>query len=148
MTNPASPTETSPRGAPPDRPALLRREVGLLRGHCGRGRFPSVLHLGLLGGRQHPVTLDPADVPLLDPGARADLVGRLLDGWTGADPPVLWLTRPGAPDLEDDDLAWSAAADRAFAARGDAAPSCYVVTPTGWADVRTGEGRRWKRLRM
>jgi hypothetical protein len=54
----------------------------------------------------------------------------------------------GVPAPHDQDLAWHAAALRAFAAQGLPLAVFRVVTKGGWRDVRTGERREWRRLRL
>jgi hypothetical protein len=131
---------------------LLRLEVGRLRAREPRRRFDSVVHVGALGDRHRSCvvpSLDPRVAAVLDAGTRTDLLVRLLE----EEPPhpreaCVWVSRPGEPDLEDGDLAWYAAAARAFATVGCSLDGCWAVTRTGWLDVLTGERRTWKRLRL
>lgn len=130
--------------------ALLRLEVGRLRARERRRRFDSVVHLGVLGG-DHGCCPVPAGDPVVDPGTRTDVVSRLLDAAqvsAGPSAPSVWLTRPGDPVLQDDDLAWLAASSRAFGAFGRGLAGFWSVTRTGWLDVRTGERHTWTRLRL
>ncbi|HLN77745.1 MAG TPA: hypothetical protein VK204_11925 [Nocardioidaceae bacterium] len=131
-----------------DTTALLRAEVGRLRAHESRRRFDTVVHVGSLGGS--PVTCPvPSADPVLDIGTRTDVVATLL-----ANAPVtpqaacVWLTRAGDPQLQDEDLAWLSATCSAFGAVGRRLGGFWTVTRTGWLDVRSGEGRTWKRLRI
>ncbi|HET6562072.1 MAG TPA: hypothetical protein VFG72_09370 [Marmoricola sp.] len=135
----------SPAAEPPDADAAFRIEVGRLRARAQRRRFPAELHLGVPGG--HRVTLE---LPAADAGLRLDLLSALLDLWRAerGGPAFGWVVRPGVPTLHDDDLAWYAAAVRAFGALGESPEGFRAVTRTGWLDVVTGESRVWKRLRL
>lgn len=129
----------------PARAALLRLEVARVRADPRRCRFDPVLHVGVLGG-DHLRASVPAGDPVLDPGTRLEVVLRLLEG--GAGEGDVWLTRPGEPVVQDEDLAWLAAADRGFDLAAVPLRGVWAVTRTGWLDVRTGDGRTWKRLRV
>jgi hypothetical protein len=50
--------------------------------------------------------------------------------------------------LHDYDVAWHAAAQRSFGAHEVELLGFRAVTRSGWIDVRTGERRTWKRLRL
>ena len=90
-------------------------------------------------------------MPLLYAGTCTDFVSWLLEEEpvsgeaTGA---CVWLTRAGDPQLQDEDLAWLSATCRAFGALDRDLAGFWTVTRTGWIDVRTGESRTWKRLRL
>jgi hypothetical protein len=131
-------------------PSLLRLEVGRLRRRESRQRFDTVLHVGRLGGEHHTCTVPLGDHALLDAGTRVEVVSRLLEEVPAQDsgPADVWLTRSGEPHLEDDDLAWHSAARLALGAFGRPLEGFWAVTRTGWLDVRTGESRTWKRLRV
>ncbi len=129
----------------PARAALLRLEVARLRADPRRRRFDPVLHVGVLGGGRVGCPV-PAGDPVLDPGTRLEVVLRLLEAGPGGD--QAWLTRPGEPLVQDDDLAWLAAATRAFGSVAAPLQGMWTVTRTGWLDLRTGESRTWKRLRV
>jgi hypothetical protein len=139
-----SPTVGVERGA--DLRARLRREVGMLRRRQTRRRFDTLVEVGVVDGPRRSATVPAADRPLLDPGTRSALVTTLLEEYV--DPTDAWLVRPGEPVLQDDDLAWLSAADRAFASSGAELVGFYVITRTGWLDVRSEESRTWKRLRL
>lgn len=147
----------------PDVPALdvaaaLRLEVAWLRRVEQRRVFAQRAHLGVPGGPRSltsdgiaPLSGDPwPPPPWLDAGARADVCDRMVSAWTtqAQSAAYCWYTRPGTPDLHDEDLAWLAAASWAFDAHGLPMLGFWVVTRYGWRDVTTGEGRRWKRLRL
>jgi hypothetical protein len=130
-----------------DKTALLRAEVGRLRAHESRRRFDTVVHVGFLGGS--PVTCPvPSADPVLDMGTRTDVVAALLVNAPATRQTCVWLTRAGEPQLQDEDLAWLSAARAAFGAVGCRLGGFWTVTRTGWLDVRSGEGRTWKRLRI
>ena len=129
--------------------SLLRLEVGNLRSRETRRRFDTVVHVGTLDGDRRTCTVPLADSGVLDPGTRTDVVSWLLEEEPGSTAPAsVWLTRAGDPQLQDEDLAWLSAAGRAFGALGRRLDGFWSVTRTGWLDVRTGEGRTWKRLRL
>jgi hypothetical protein len=88
-----------------------------------------------------------------DAGLRFDVVDGLLDAWLLGEPSepgvvCAWITRPGGPELHDRDLGWFAAGTAACEAHGLQLEEFRAVTRTGWLDVRTGERRVWKRLRL
>lgn len=136
--------------------AELRLEVGRLRSRQRGARFDSTLKVGTLGGRHECHVIEPQDVSVLDTGMRTDLLSRLLEGHCRREATVpvrpatvaVWLTRPGDPVLQDTDLAWLAAADAACGAMGVQVEGVWTVTRTGWLDVRSGESRTWRRLRL
>lgn len=130
-----------------DVPNLLRTEVGLLRRRETRRVFDTVVHVGTLGGECDSFVVRAADLPVVDTALRTEVVASLVDR-ADATARMLWLTRPGVPEPYDDDLAWLAAAGTAFAMHGRTLDGCYVVTRYGWRDVRTGEARTWRRLRL
>ena len=130
----------------PDRLAL-RREVGLLRQRESRRRFEPSLSVGVPGGGHDGVVVRAGDLPVIDAALRVEVVAALLEGaapeWRTA-----WLTRAGDVEPRDAELDWLRAAATAFAMHGRALDGFFVVTRTGWRDVRTGEQRVWKRLRL
>ncbi|HEX5770500.1 MAG TPA: hypothetical protein VFY11_06005 [Nocardioidaceae bacterium] len=128
---------------------LLRQEVGRLRARESRRRFDAAVHVGQLGATCGSCPVPVGD-PVLDAGTRTEVVLRLLEagGPTTGGGLSVWVTRPGEPVLQDCDLAWLSASCRAFAAVGCSLDGFWTVTRTGWLDVRTGERRIWKRLRL
>jgi hypothetical protein len=126
---------------------LLRREVGRLRQRESRRVFDSAVNIGELDGPRDSFVVRTADLPVLDAALRTDLVARLLDD-TPATHGTVWLTRAGQPFPHDEDLAWLAATCRAFGSAGRVLTGFYAITRVGWLDVRTGENRTWKRLRL
>lgn len=128
-------------------PSLLRTEVGLLRQRETRRVFDTVIHVGTVGAECDSFVVRAGDLPVVDTALRTDVVAALLDR-SDAPARMLWLTRAGAPEPYDEDVAWLAAARTAFAMHGRTLDGCYVVTRYGWRDVRTGEGRTWRRLRL
>ena len=118
--------------------------------------FAETLHVGELGGTHERCTVAPEDRPVLDAGMRTELVCRLLErlaarsqreGWSPGRATV-WLTRPGEPTAQDTDLAWMAAADAACRESGAELDGFWAVTRSGWLDLRTGDTRTWRRLRL
>ena len=130
-----------------DRRTLLRTEVGQLRLRESRRRFPTTVCVGVLGGGRRRLSLEEDEAAAVDTGLRTDLVARLVEGapahWRTA-----WLERPGGPEPHDADAAWHAAAWRAFGLHDRALDGFFVLTRSGWADVRSGEHRTWVRLRL
>jgi hypothetical protein len=134
---------------PTTTPALLRLEVGRLRREEPRHRFDTVVHVGRLGGEHCTCSVPIADLEVLDAGTRTEVISRLLEVDPAPEGPAgVWVTRAGEPHLQDDDLAWHAAARLAFGALDRPLEGVWTVTRTGWLDVRTGERRTWKRLRL
>lgn len=127
--------------------ALLRLEVGRLRRRETRRAFDSALYVGSLDGERDSFTLPLRDVPAVDTGVRTDVVCTLLER-TDPTHRTTWLVRPGDPEPQDADLAWSGAARRAFALHGRPLDGCYVITRYGWLDLDSGRSRTWKRLRI
>ena len=129
--------------------AAWRREVGEFRAREQRRRHPLGVHVGEPGGWRETVELPWPESSCSDAGLRLDVVTALL-GRT--DPAVTaahgWLTRPGAPEVHDADLAWHAAARHAWEVHGLVLSGFHALTRTGWVDVLTGEHRVWKRLRL
>jgi hypothetical protein len=125
--------------------AVLRRAV-LDHVRAERRRwFPPLLHAGVPGGLEEVFAVAPEEA--LDQALRADVVAALLQRLRRPGlQPVVWLTRPGDPDLQDVDAAWLAGA-RAASAEAGLALTFVVVTRHGWRDPRSGVGREWKRLR-
>ena len=132
------------------RESLLRLEVGRLRARMSLRRFEASVHVGTLGAGDGTSCPVPSLDPVLDAGTRTDVLLRLLEEDTAGhgEPACVRLVRPGEPVLEDDDLAWLAAALRACDTLGRRLDGMWVVTRTGWLDVCTGERRTWKRLRL
>ena len=117
--------------------ASLEHEVDLLARRETRPRFDALLHLGRLDDpdRAQPgFVVRRQDLPLLDHGLRAEVVGALLLD-VGATSASVWLVRPGAASPHDEDFAWFAATRLAFASAGAVLEGFYVVTPEGWRDV-------------
>ncbi|MGA9749964.1 MAG: hypothetical protein WBQ50_21130 [Nocardioides sp.] len=125
----------------------LRTEVGRLRLRESRRVFDTAVHLGTLGGAHDVFVARSGDLPVLDTALRTDVLARLLEHVV-APGPDLWLTRSGHPEPYEEDVAWLASASAACAMHARALGGCFVVTRYGWRDVRTGESRRWKRLRL
>jgi hypothetical protein len=130
-------------------PSLLRLEVGRLRRAESRQRFDTVVHVGRLGGEHRTCTVPTAELGVVDAGTRTEVILRLLEEDPVPESPSgVWITRAGEPHLQDHDLAWHSAACLAFGALERQLEGFWTVTRTGWLDVRTGEGRTWKRLRL
>jgi len=149
-------TRPAPQEASCTRTSALRQEVGALRARERHESFGETLYVGQLGGPHACCTVAPEDRPLLDAGMRTELAGRLLGRLAdathhgGRDPArvAMWLTRPGEPSVQDTDLAWMAATDAACREAGTELDGFWAVTRTGWLDLRTGETRTWRRLRL
>lgn len=119
----------------------------MLRVRESRRVFDTVVYVGTLGAQRDSFVVRARDVPAIDAAVRIEVVSALLDRTTPA-LRTLWLTRSGHPEPYDQDLGWLAAAATAFAMHGRTLEACYAITKFGWRDVRTGESRAWKRLRL
>lgn len=128
-------------------PRLLREEVGRFRARESRRVFDPAVHVGVPGGARLSFELPAREAPVADDALRIDVLSALVQRAT-VPCGYAWLTRPGVPDLHDLDLRWLAAAAVAFGCVGDRLEGFFAVTRTGWLDVRTGERRVWKRLRL
>jgi hypothetical protein len=132
-----------PETLPPPLARLLRRAVLDHAVSEPRKVFPPRLHVGTPGGTQRVLALDGDET---DHSLRTDVVAAMLSHAPARVPPLVWLTRPGALDLQDVDARWLAAA---LAATGEAGRPLVmvVVNRHGWRDPRSGASRHWKRLR-
>jgi hypothetical protein len=126
---------------------LLRREVGMFRARESRRVFDAAINVGLIGGPRDSFVVRAQDLPALDAALRVDVVSALIEE-TGHEWRSAWLCRAGGMEVHDADFDWLRAATWAFATHGRTLDGFYVLTRTGWRDVRTGEQRIWKRLRL
>lgn len=125
---------------PPELTCELYAALRAFLAGSGRGRTAMpVLHLGQPGGEQRRIP----HAPWHDPGARADLVTRALDGLACPTPRV-WLARGGPTATAPIDLAWLTAARVGHGRHGRALEHFFVVTRRGWADVVTEEEHPWE----
>ena len=131
----------------PETAALLRLEVGRLRRLERRPRFDTVVHVGRLDGDARSCAVRHGD-PWVDAGTRVEVVLELLAALPDEAAACVWLTRAGEGGCQDEDLAWLAASTLAFGAVSRELEAVWSLTRSGWIDVRTGEGRTWKRLRI
>lgn len=122
----------------------LRREVFALRRSTRARVFAPRVHVGLPSTENHAVP-DPGPA---DHALRTDLIAGLLRMQDEDARPAVWLTRVGAPEPHDLDVAWLAAARAAFSEAEVALPWFVVITKSGWHRPTTGEGRTWQRLRL
>ena len=130
-----------------DRRLLLREEVGRLRLRESRRVFDPSVHVGVLGGPRTGFVVRAQDLPAVDAALRADVVSSLLAA-TPREWMTAWLVRPGTPEPHDADGQWLAAVLTGFGMHNRPLDGCYVLTRTGWRDIRTGESRVWARLRL
>lgn len=130
-----------------DTAAQLRLEVARLRAVQVRRRFGTVVHVGRFAGERRSCSVPTGD-PCLDHGTRVDLLLDLLEAHPEDQTTRAWITREGRPGPGDEDLAWLAASIAAYGALGREPAGFWTVTRWGWLDVRTGETRTWKRLRV
>jgi len=132
---------------PDDLRSRLRVEAGRFRESERRRRFDVALHVGTPAGPRTSTVVPARQQTHVDRQTRIELYGALLevapDGTDSA-----WLTRPRTAALEDGDLAWMVGATAAFGAAGRPLEGFFAITRDGWVDVRTGERRVWKRLRL
>ncbi len=126
---------------------LLREEVGMLRARESRRVFDVAVNVGRIAGARDSFVLRAQDLPAVDAALRIDVLASLV-GQSPADAVTAWVARPGEPYPHDLDLEWMAAAAVAFDIHGRDLDGFYAITRTGWLDVRTGECRTWKRLRL
>jgi len=108
-----------------------------------RRALPTVMHVGVPGEEQVGVTEETG----LDPGLRADLLERALDGLDLEATPLPWLTRTGELVPGDADLAWFAATFEAYGRHSLVLPGFFVMTRYGWLNLATDEVIRWSRIR-
>jgi len=108
-----------------------------------RRALPTLMHVGTPGVEQVVVPEEPG----LDPGLRADLMERALDGLDLGRPPLPWVTRVGELSPGDADLAWFAATREAYGRHSLTVPGFYVMTRYGWVNLATDEQVRWSRIR-
>lgn len=127
--------------------ALLRVEVGRFRESERRRRFETTVYVGSPAGERAAVTIPARQGSYVDREVRVELFSALLEVAPG-DAAYAWTSRPGPPDLLPDDVAWMVGAEAAFGAAWRELEGCYTITRYGWVDVRTGERRVWKRLRL
>jgi hypothetical protein len=127
--------------------ARLRQEVGTFRARESRRVFDASVHVGTLGGPRDSFVVRAQDIPAMDAWLRVDVISSLLEQ-TAPECRHAWLVRPGAPEPHDLDLLWLSAARTAFDIHGRALDGFYALTRTGWLDVRTGDTKSWRRLRL
>ena len=108
-----------------------------------RRALPTLMHVGVPDVEEVVVPEEPG----LDPGLRADLMERALDGLALQEAPLPWLTRTGELSPGDADLAWLAATREAYGRHSLELPGFYVMTRYGWLDLTTDELIRWSRVR-
>ncbi|HTW15150.1 MAG TPA: hypothetical protein VMF51_08470 [Nocardioides sp.] len=123
--------------------ALLRRAVLDHATSEPRRHYPARLHIGVPGGSQRVLALEPASA---DHSLRTDVAAAMLSRAPTGTEPVVWLTRSGDLDLQDLDAQWLAAA-LAACGEADRPLTMVVVNRHGWRDPRSGTAREWKRLR-
>lgn len=132
---------------PPALHRLLRRAV-LDHALSERRRVHlPLVHVGVPGEGERVFAVRREDG--LDHGLRTDVAAALLavaGRSPGPVPPLVWLTRSGALDLQDVDAQWLAAARAAYA-EAQVPLLMVVANRKGWRDPRTGTARTWQRLR-
>lgn len=136
-----------PGPASDGRRLLLREEVGRFRQRESRRVFDAAVYVGVLGGPRAGFVLRARDAPAMDAALRVDVAAALVED----SPPdwcTAWLVRPGTPEPHDDDVRWLAAATTGFGMHGRPLDGFFVLTRSGWRDVRSGESRVWARLRL
>lgn len=126
---------------------LLRREVGMFRARESRRVFDAAVNVGLPSGSRDSFVVRAQDIPAIDAALRVDVMLALLAD-SRPDWKTAWLSRSGGVEAHEADLDWLRAATSAFAIHGRKLDGFYVVTRTGWRDVRTDEQRTWQRLRL
>lgn len=124
---------------------LLRTAVAVHGRSEPRRVYAPLLHAGRPGGPE-VVFGHRREDGRLDHALRTDVVEEMLRRTDHVPGRLLWLTRPGGLDLHELDHAWLAASLAAAGETGTA-HRFAVVTRHGWRDPRSGEERRWRRLR-
>jgi len=127
--------------------ARLRLEVGRFRASQRRRVFDTAIQVGSIAAERVAVTIPARQAGQVDRQVRVDLFSALLEE-AAADATHAWTARPGPAELLPEDIAWMVGAEAAFGAAGRTLEGCYAITRYGWVDVRTGERRVWKRLRL
>lgn len=150
MTTRAPASETGRSGLAEPLPTglerVLRRVVLEHSSSERRRSHTPLLHVGLPGAETIHALV--ADEPL-DHALRADVVAamvRRIQPRTGRLTPIVWLTRSGPLEVQDDDAAWLASAGQAYGEAG-LRLIFVLVNRHGWADPRSGLRRTWVRLR-
>ena len=121
----------------------LRRAVVDLAAGRQRKRFAAMVQAGTPGTvvRRAPASLGR------DFDLRCEVATSLRESVRASCPePLIWLTRPGAPQWHDVDAAWLPALLHAAGETGDDL-TFVVVTRHGWYDPRTGVRQVWSRVR-
>jgi hypothetical protein len=108
-----------------------------------RRALPTLMHVGTPGIEEVVVPEEPG----LDPGLRADLLERALDGLDLQSAPLPWVTRVGELAPGDVDLVWFAATREAYGRHSLGLPGFYVMTRYGWLNLATDEVVRFSRVR-
>lgn len=119
----------------------------MLRERESRRVFDLAVSVGTLAGVHDSFVVRAQDLPAVDAGLRIDVMSSLVE----QAPPgqvAAWVTRAGGPDPHDLDLEWLSATTVAFGIHARRLAGFYAITRSGWLDVRTGERRTWKRLRL
>jgi hypothetical protein len=107
-----------------------------------------MVYVGQVGGPRDSFVARAQDLPALDAALKVDVVSALVETMPAHQCGHAWTARAGWPETSDADLAWLAAATVAFGMHGRALEGFFAITRSGWLDVRTGEHRVWKRLRL
>jgi hypothetical protein len=127
--------------------ARLRLEVAHFRERERRRTFDPALWVGSVGRHRASVAVPSHRLAMVDRQVGAELFAGLLEeAPDGTD--TAWLSRSGPVVVELGDVAAMVAAETAFGSAGRRLAGCYVITREGWVDLRTGERRVWRRLRL
>ena len=131
-----------------DLAAAFTRELhGFVATVGTRRALPTCCYVGRPGEPGHDDRVALADPGSADTALRTDLVERALDGLLEPETACAWLTRGGELGATDTEIAWSCAAQTAFARHGLRLPAFVVLTRRAWVDLVSGEGRAWRRVR-
>jgi hypothetical protein len=143
VPDPSSPSTGPDAGAR----RLLREEVGRFRARESRRVFDPSVHVGQLAGDRSGFVIRAQDRTAMDAALRLDVASRLVEQspseWRTA-----WLVRPGTPERHDLDLEWLAAFRTALDVHARPLEACYVITRSGWRDLRSDHQHVWARLRL
>jgi len=127
--------------------ARLRHEVAMLRERESRRVFDLTVNVGIVAGERDSFVLRAQDLPVVDAALRVEVASCLV-AQSPREAVSAWVARAGEPHPHDRDLEWLSAATIAFGIHERRLVGFYAVTRSGWLDVRSGERRTWKRLRI
>lgn len=112
-----------------------------------RRGFDTIVNAGVVGGPRASLVVPRRCEPDLDESVCTDILEALLES-APSPSPAAWLLRRGTAEPTDLDRCWASAATRTFAIAGLPPPTLHALAREGWIDLRTGQRRTWRRLRL